>query len=307
MLKKFHSLLINLFLISTASADNAAGSNISPYYSTTVFGKNYTYDPWPEAVSPSNVWWVPLEYSYQQDDAIQAIVKPITYPDGLQGYELTIGTKLQKITTSQFKLAQAVGRLTYKLKDRSNGYCTATHVGNGYVVTAGHCLDDPKLYPDTCKALQVEWNFRRSRNNFPQEPSPDLIGQCQEIISWAFKAGDANTIDHAIFRVNNYPEAKVMIEPKPNLQTGDMVHQFSHPGAVPLVMAKNCTVTEIPFQYYQHDCWGASGSSGAALIDADTHKLIGILSMGSDQTFFSLRNDQSPIGSFDVEGGKISQ
>lgn len=248
MSKNFRKLIIKLFLILTCTfftacpaladsiASNTVGPRISRYTNFNLSNPDniFTYDFWPGAVSPSNVWWIPLEFNTQEDDAIQAIIKPITYPDGWQGYEMTIGTERQKITNSQFDLAQAVGRLSYKPKDRSNGYCTATHVGNGYVVTAGHCLDNPKVYPDTCSALRVEWNYRRSRADFSETPESDLIGQCQEIISWSFAVGDPDIIDHAIFRVDRFPAAKIVIEPKPALKVGDRLHQFSHPGAAPL-------------------------------------------------------------------------
>lgn len=288
--------------ISSYASEAYPSNKVSPYYSLSVFNNNKaSYEAWPGAVSPTNVWWIPLELNSLQADAIQAIIKPVTYPDGWQGYDVTIGSLRQYLSPQEIELAKAVGKLVYRPKDRTNGSCTATHVGNNYVVTAGHCIDNPTLFSDTCSSLQVEWNFRRSRVDFPKTPESSLIGQCQEIVSWSFKAGDPDSIDHAIFRVDRAPEARIVIEPNPTLTPGSKVHQFSHPGGVPLILAQNCNINQLAFQYYQHDCWGASGSSGAALIDASTNKLIGLLSMGSDDTFFSLRNDVSPIGAFNPE------
>ncbi len=293
------SLSFNTTISSYANEDYS-WYKVSPHYSLSVFNdKIPSYKAWPSAVSPTNVWWIPLELNSLQADAIQAIIKPVTYPDGWQGYDVTIGNQRQYLSPQEFELAKAVGKLVYKPKDRTNGSCTATHVGNNYVVTAGHCIDDPTLFSDTCSSLQVEWHFRRSRVDFPKTPKSSLIGQCQEIVSWSFKVGNPNSIDHTIFRVDKAPEARIAIEPNPTLTPGSKVHQFSHPGGMPLILAQNCNINQLAFQYYQHDCWGASGSSGAALIDASTNKLIGLLSMGSDDTFFSLRNDVSPIGAFD--------
>jgi len=41
--------------------------------------------------------------------------------------------------------------------------------------------------------------------------------------------------------------------------------------------------------------FGASGSSGSALIDANSYKIVGVLSMGQDSTHYSVRNDYSPL------------
>ena len=263
---------------------------------------------WPFGTWPNNVWWVPLERGVNQTDVVQAVVTPVKTPGDARGYKIDYGLLRQGMTNEEFKLASAVGRLVFKPDYGMQWSCTATHVGNGYVVTAGHCLADPTVTSDACSALQVEWDIRTSRQEFPKSQSANtLIGQCQEIVSWRFAVGDASTIDHAIFRVDKAPEMHVAIEPKPQLMPGSLVHQFSHPGGVPLIWADDCKITDALFQYYQHDCWGASGSSGAALIDANTHKLVGVLSMGLDSTHFSVRNDKSPIGCFDVNSGQVDK
>lgn len=299
---------IGLAATNSDAESTFVGRNVGPHpYLPDSSSPEYSTDPlWPEAVWPSNVWWVPLERGMNQTDVVQAIITPVNTPDG-RGYEITVGTLRQEMTKDEFRLASAVGKLVYKPDFGMQWSCTATHVGNGYVVTAGHCVADPKLTKDACSALEVEWDVRKSRREFPKiQTAKTLVGQCQEIISWDYTVGSPTTIDHAIFRVDQFPEAKVDIDSKPVLKKGNLMHQFSHPGGVPLVWTDKCQITGLPFQYFQHDCWGASGSSGSALIDAKTLKLVGVLSMGLDSTYFSVRNDKSPIGCFDVNTGIVT-
>ena len=298
----------SLFLTNLAFAkDIFIDRIIGPNYTDLPQPDDYKVDDkWPKPIWPNDIWWVPLEYDQTQKDVIQAVITPVTSPEGWEGYEITTGTKRRDITEDEFNLAAAVGRLGYRPKTGIQWTCTATHVGNGYVVTAGHCLPDPKTTNDACSALQVEWDYRKSRQDFIHAEPATLVGKCQKIISWQFKAGDANTIDHAIFQVDQAPDAFVKIAAKPNLEDGDFVHQLSHPGGAKLIWSESCKITTNIFQYYQHDCWGASGSSGSALIDVKTNTLIGVLSMGKDSTHFSVRNDVSPIGCFNTDTGQVN-
>lgn len=254
-----------------------------------------------------NVWWLPLEYNDNYDQSSFDVIEAIVSYAYLQNYRLTVGKERKKVDLTTYNLGDAVGRLVYRPPNTPNWTCTATHIGNNYVVTAGHCLDNPQTSQTACSELKVEWYYRSSRTNMQSPPRENIVGQCQEIISWEFNLSDLNTVDHAIFRVDQAPLTKVDIDPKPNLEINSKVTQFSHPGGLPLIWSSDCEITLKPYQYFQHNCWGASGSSGSALIDSDTNKLVGVLSMGRDRTFFTVRNNISPIGCFNVETGQMEQ
>lgn len=254
-----------------------------------------------------NVWWLPLEYNDKYNQYSYDVIEAIVSYAYLQRYRLTVGKERKTVDLTTYSLGDAVGRLVYRPKNAPNWTCTATHVGNNYVVTAGHCIDNPQTAPTACSELKIEWYYRSSRSNMHRPPRENIVGQCQEIISWEFNLNDPNTIDHAIFRVDQAPFAKVDIDPKPSLEINHKVTQFSHPGGLPLIWSSDCEITLKPYQYFKHNCWGASGSSGSALIDTNTNKLVGVLSMGRDRTFFTVRNDVSPIGCFNVETGQIDQ
>lgn len=307
-------LVINLIFFTNANSkpiSNIVGPYIIPNHDRSIGQEQIVKETWqkyswPQSVSPENTWWVPLELNESEKDVIEAIVSPWLSLNLNRAYGIEIGNQRKDINDEEINIAKAVGRLVYRPQNGTNWTCTATHVGNGYVVTAGHCVADAAIDQEACSSLFIEWDYRKSRNDLKATPKPTIIGKCQKIISWEFRGGDAYTIDHAIIKVDNAPDNAVAIDPQPLVEVGSTVHQFSHPGGVPLLWANQCKITQLPFQYYRHDCFSASGSSGSALIDFKTNKLIGVLSMGRDKTNFSVRNDLSPIGCFDILTGEIS-
>jgi V8-like Glu-specific endopeptidase len=318
--KVYNKLLFYIILLYTTNVvaitaiDHIKDDNyISPYIIpcsennqfTQEYSKQYENYYWGQYYSPTGVWWVPYEFNSAISDVVEAVVSPFIMQNNLSYYTIKVGTARENITQEQINIVKAVGRLTYRPKVGIHWTCTATHVGNNYVVTAGHCLPDPRTNPTVCDDLNIEWGYRRYRDDYNAIPTPDLIGKCTKIISWEFKSGDANTIDHAIIQVDNAPQEKVDILAKPQLKVGTSLYQLSHPGGHPLIWSKKCEVTRIPYQFIQHNCWGASGSSGSALIDVDSKSLVGVLSMGRDATFFTTRNDVSPIGCFNVDTGDV--
>lgn len=260
---------------------------------------------WTGTQPPNNAWWVPIEYERNHTSAAEAVIK---LTGGVPGYTIDIGAKRKEMSRPEFRTAAAVGKLVHDAGGGRQGTCTATHVGNNYVVTAGHCFPDPTT-SDVCKNLTVEWNHRISYKDYPNAPlePKKFIGRCTRVASWQFTGGDYKTIDHAIFRVDVAPEVYAPIDPKPALAEGDAVHQFAHPGGNKLIWIDNCKITGKPLQYFKHNCWTANGSSGGALIDAKTYNVVGVLSMGSDDTFFSVRNDISPIGCFNIYTGQVNK
>lgn len=152
--------------------------------------------------------------------------------------------------------------------------CTATHIGNGYVLTAGHCFEaDETLVKDKgCADVTVKWGVRDTKEAY-------LTSQCETIV--AMQRDDVN--DFAIFKVSPAPTAKVPVDLKKQITQGYKITIFSHPEELPLRWSKYCTVQKAPNldadfspDTLQHKCDTNPGSSGATIIDAFTGKVVGI-------------------------------
>ncbi len=154
----------------------------------------------------------------------------------------------------------------------SNG-CTGTHIGNGYVLTAGHCFwatDGEPIADEECPSLSVEWGFREGT-------TPYLKSQCERLII-AFR--DAKS-DFAILKVSPIPPVAIAPDLNRRAIIGDTVTVFSHPDDLPLRWSTLCGIEmaqhlELPLGTIQHKCDTNPGSSGATIINALTLKVVGI-------------------------------
>jgi hypothetical protein len=150
--------------------------------------------------------------------------------------------------------------------------CTATHIGNGYVLTAGHCFEaDESLVKDKgCADVTVDWGVREGKPAY-------LTSKCESIV--AMQRDDVN--DFAIFKVSPIPPTAIAVDLKVKISQGFRVTIFSHPEEMPLRWSKYCTVQrkldpDFSPDTLQHKCDTNPGSSGATIIDAFTGKVVGI-------------------------------
>lgn len=165
--------------------------------------------------------------------------------------------------------------------------CTGTHLGGGYVITAGHCVGatekvtsqksckfistDPFQSPNTYIAT-IDFGYR-------DQVVPYMKSECQEIVA---AMQDSETgFDFAILKVSPYPSEFILPDTTRRSIYGDTVTIFSHPNGEVLQWSKTCGVErvlhpEIPEQFIQHHCDTKPRSSGAAIINALSLKIVGI-------------------------------
>jgi hypothetical protein len=166
------------------------------------------------------------------------------------------------------EILPAIGRL------QLNGVsiCTATHIGDGVVLTAGHC--DATVH--SCQAYSVEWNARKGT------ALPRPTSKCVEEIARKFDPD--NGIDYWLFRVDAPPAAKIELAPERELKFGKALTMFSHPQGRLLEWSDVCKFTgdDPDFEtFLTHDCDSEQGSSGAVVLDNTDLKIIGIHSTAS--------------------------
>ncbi len=151
--------------------------------------------------------------------------------------------------------------------------CTATHIGQGYVLTAGHCVgvEQGLIKNQSCSSdHDIEWGYR-------QDAAPYLYSKCLKIIIAERNAG----IDYALIKVYPVPSVAIEVEIDQAPDLGTMTTLFSHPEEGPLQWSKTCRIQKINSTYFSKDmihhvCDTNPGSSGATLIAVDTMKIVGI-------------------------------
>lgn len=150
--------------------------------------------------------------------------------------------------------------------------CTVTHIGDGLVLTAGHCFGAPDHRVDDrpCDWFTVRWGVRG--------PHSILNSQCTRLLVAEY----GRERDYAIFRVDEAPRAKVDIDYAARPAIGTTLTMFAHPSGRTLEWAHTCKLHEgviaegAGIDEFWHECDTEHGSSGAAMIDDATLKVVGL-------------------------------
>jgi V8-like Glu-specific endopeptidase len=155
--------------------------------------------------------------------------------------------------------------------------CTATHIGNGIVLTAGHCFDAPQngARDLACSNITVKWGVRRDKAAY-------MTSTCQRILEERLNG----SIDYAIFRVSPVPPVKVDVDLSARPPTGRRLTIFGHPQLRPLEWSGTCTLQPgstggFGSSQFSHQCDTEPGSSGSTVLDDTTLRVIGIHDGGS--------------------------
>ena len=161
-------------------------------------------------------------------------------------------------------LINAFGKLTMG--------CTATHIGFGYVLTAGHCFwAPPTVQKDLdCSDQKIEWGLRDGKE-------PYMTSQCEKIVIEQMD----NQNDYAILKVSPVPPVAIAPELNRRAAIGDTLTIFSHPNELPLHWSRMCGVekvqhSDLPEKSLKHKCDTNPGSSGATIINVLSMKVVGI-------------------------------
>jgi len=195
-----------------------------------------------------------------------------------------VAEDLKNIPEKFRPLVDAVGFL--------NNGCTVTHIGNGLVITAGHCINGaPERLSQNwpCSGYKITWSFRTGIKNNP-------TANCQNLLY----IEDNSDRDFAIMQVDTPPRTSVRVNVKKPPSIGTQATLFGHPGLRPLTWAGLCTI-ESPEKanrgadQFTHQCDTEVGDSGAAVIDATTLEVIGIHKGGVQPWNFGTLLTSTPL------------
>jgi V8-like Glu-specific endopeptidase len=169
------------------------------------------------------------------------------------------------------------------------GMCTATHLGNGYVMSAGHCfghdLKESEIQMnEECEGNEVHWGGRNEVwDDEVDYPDAYLVSKCTKVIysERIVKMVDGIDVpirDFAIFKVDRIPRAAIAPAMKAP-PYGTPLASFSYPQHRPLEMASHCIVSESlrsPFMFW-HQCDSEGGSSGAAMVSFNAKGILEVV------------------------------
>lgn len=162
--------------------------------------------------------------------------------------------------------------------------CTATHIGKGLVLTAGHCVStSPRSSSKSCRSLGVVWGNTGGNKNL-------TVSKCLEV---AARTYNAHT-DFAVLRVANPPDTfiEVDLEPQPSALNSNIT-MLSFPRMRPLEWSGRCAVSQyndnsVAWKKFLHSCDSESGSSGAVLINTSSLKVMGVHGGASNELNYGM-------------------
>ena len=147
------------------------------------------------------------------------------------------------------------------------GVCSGTHIGNGYVMTAGHCIlpegQEGALVNQGCSQIKVYWSYRGSPETGSPKPGVSLVSQCTQMIY----AERTKQKDFAIFKVDQAPSVSIPLA-QSKVASGTKITIFGYPQGRPLEWSQYCSVSGISGynSMFGHLCDTEPGNSGSTIL-----------------------------------------
>lgn len=171
--------------------------------------------------------------------------------------------------------------------------CTATHIGEGLVITAGHCFEAPARRSSmSCEDVSVNWGYRKDKSAF-------LVSRCVNVLA----AEHNDKRDYAIFEVDKVPPAKVEIDLQARPELGTALTIFGHPQARPLEWSQSCVLETSArggwgSDHFSHQCDTEPGNSGSTVLDDTSLRVVGIHDGGISPWNYATYVVDTPSGEF---------
>jgi V8-like Glu-specific endopeptidase len=199
-----------------------------------------------------------------------------------------------------------------------NSGCTVTHIGQGFAITAGHCFIQYVLFDEnltehqSCSGDTIDWAWTKDAVSVK-------TSKCLEVV--AIQRTFNGDIDFSIIKVSDAPKAKIDIDWNKKPRAGSFVTIFSYPGEAELSWSKYCRIKKLtsvdvmPHQMH-HVCDTEAGSSGAAVLDIISGKIVALHTSGDGETLddgtltpavenYAMYITQSPMKNLLIKSGYI--
>jgi V8-like Glu-specific endopeptidase len=166
------------------------------------------------------------------------------------------------------------------------GVCSGTHIGNGYVLTAGHCIlpegQQGTLTNKGCANIKIYWGYRGSPETGSPKPGVSMVSQCTQMIY----AERTEKRDFAVLKVDQAPSASIPLAANKASQ-GTKITIFGYPQGRPLEWSQYCSVKGVEGYntMFAHLCDTEPGNSGSTILaisSSGAPYAIGIHDAGAD-------------------------
>jgi V8-like Glu-specific endopeptidase len=157
----------------------------------------------------------------------------------------------------------AIGRMT--------GGCTAFHLGDGIVATAGHCLEDLAENPRevSCHSMDITWGVLAGESNQGRS-------RCLKVLEYKYD----QEADYALIQVDPIPATAVVLERDPRaMKLTAQAMVLGYPKGRALSLSGTCVAhngDNPDSQIFRHRCDTLPGNSGSPVLDAQTLEVIGV-------------------------------
>jgi V8-like Glu-specific endopeptidase len=190
------------------------------------------------------------------------------------------GSESKPLDPSYVSALEAIGRtggyMVFSNGVRAEQKGTATHVGGGLVVTAGHVVTDNGVIPAQvapagktladCRGVVI--SFGETADSRPERQfkrnTVETI-RCRRVVALSFSQSQG-LVDYAVLELEEIPKAAIPLRTAAPTR-GEALTVISHPMGKPAALSTGCSITSpVANGTFQHDCDTEGGSSGATLL-----------------------------------------
>ncbi len=173
------------------------------------------------------------------------------------------------------------------------GVCTGTHIGNGYVLTAGHCIlpegQEGVRMNQECGNISMYWGYRGSPETGAPKPLVNMVSQCAKVIYAELnnKPGKESK-DFAVLKMNSAPSAFIRLSTSgTRASNGTKLTIFGYPQGRPLEWSQYCKMDSLQGEpaRFAHVCDTEPGNSGSTILAINSSGVpyvVGIHDAGTD-------------------------
>lgn len=177
-------------------------------------------------------------------------------------------------TTPKLNISEKMAKSLDAIGFLTSG-CTVSHVGQGIVITAGHCFNAGRSRHSGPCAEEIAWGYRI-------DAKPYLKSRCTRVL--AMEKNEER--DYAILEVDKIPRVSLPIDFSVGFKFGTMVRTLGHSKSSYLQASSYCSLEErgdfgsqfakYGDLYFFYKCDTLPGSSGGPVFRISDGKVIGI-------------------------------
>ena len=169
------------------------------------------------------------------------------------------------------------------LEQETPAFCSGTLVAPNLVLTAGHCFETA----EECEKTKFVFDFAlTSATSKPYRIKEENVYSCDTLLyhSKRQKSGKGKSVDFALVQLDRNVAGRrpIKLERTSGVSIGDPVLTVGYPSGLPMKFALNGTVRNRKRVVFESNLDVYGGNSGAAIFNANTLKIEGIVLDGEE-------------------------